>query len=200
MRALLGLLSGVLIFTAACSSEPSPGLAPVPTDLPSPCEKQDPPPAGHTDAPELFIVTITSGGWSPNQEVGPRLVVYTDRNAVERPDAVAQPTGAEAPAPPQAGYLAQCIVDQAILDVRELEQTDFGQPGITDQGSNVIEYRPASPSDPIRLDIYAPGETDGLTDAQLEAREKFTALQNLLLDGFVETGPATNAPSTSPGR
>lgn len=83
------------------------------------------------------------------------------------------------------GYLPSCIVEQAIADTEALRTTDFGEPGVTDQGGQTVDYTPQT-GDPIKLYIYAPGFDEYITAEQRAARDRFEALNMLLATGFVK--------------
>ncbi|MBJ8337386.1 hypothetical protein JGU71_00675 [Antrihabitans sp. YC3-6] len=152
----------------------------------APCvDKPRPTSTSPGDTPPLFTLTTTPNGWETHIDLGPQLVVYADFQAVSTPGAVGP--GGNPSTPPEKfdGYLPSCIVEQAIADTEALATTDFGDPGITDQGGQTIDYTPTPPSDPVKLYIYAPGFDEYITAEQSAARDRFEALHTLLVGGFV---------------
>lgn len=152
----------------------------------APCvDKPRPNSTSPGDTPPLFTLTTTPNGWETHIDLGPQLVVYADFQAVSTPGAVG--LGGVPPTPPEKfdGYLPSCIVEQAIADTEALGTTDFGEPGVTDQGGQTVHYTPQT-GDPIKLYIYAPGFDEYITAEQRAARDRFEALTMLLATGFVK--------------
>lgn len=184
LRSVLTIFAVLLAATACASTDDSGPVNAACTD--SPDALAPPPSSTPGDTPALFTLITTPNGWQRRGNLQPDLVIYADGQAVSTPGAVG-PGGAPEPPPPSfAGYVPKCAVDAAIADTVDLADADFGSPSITDQGSRSIDYT----HDPaVELSVYAPGATNGLTPAQLDARSRFAAVYDKLVSGFVQTGP-----------
>ncbi|KAA0021911.1 hypothetical protein [Antrihabitans cavernicola] len=180
LRGLLTILAVAFAATACASSD-----NPEPANVACTAESAPPPGSAPGQTPVLFTLVTTPNGWQRRANLQPELIVYADGHAVSTPNAVG-PSGAPDPPPPSLpGYIPKCLIDDAIADTVALRGVDFGSPTITDQGSRSIDYT----HDPaVHLSIYAPGATNGLTQAQIDARARFAALYGKLIGGFVEAG------------
>ncbi|MFG1794971.1 hypothetical protein [Nocardia sp. NPDC049149] len=124
-------------------------------------------------ATPLFTLTTFPNAWHPKRDLGPQLQIFSDGRAVKTVDVRAN------------GHLPREVLDAAIAETKSLATVDFGDPTVTDQGSQIIDYMPQSPDQEAHLVIYAPEFTTGLTDEQIAARTRFRNLYRTLLEAFV---------------
>jgi hypothetical protein len=139
------------------------------------------------DPPKAALLTLTTtpSGWSTRVDLRPLLEVYADGRAVKQPNAAAADRPAETPPQRLTGTIPTNVLNAALDEIKQLGPVDFGTPGTTDQGSQIIDFMPQSPDAEVHLLVYGPEATDGLNTEQQGARKRFADLYRKLLDAFV---------------
>jgi len=140
------------------------------------------------ETPDFALVSLTTipSGWTARTDLRPQLEVDADGTAVQRPDAISADRAAETAPREVEGKVPGETLAEALDQIRELRETDFGVPAITDHGIQIIDFMPDNPSDDVHLVLYAPNATDGLNDEQRDARMKFAELFDGLTEAFEE--------------
>lgn len=129
------------------------------------------------------IITVTQGAnsWVTNWGTEPLAVaVYADGTGL-----ASQGIGqADEPlAPMRLGYLPSCVLGWATSELQQLAGSDMGDPGITDQGTTVVTYRPAAGA-AVKISVYALGAGDEYALTGKENRRRVTAVLAALRKPF----------------
>lgn len=134
----------------------------------------------------LLTLTAIPNGWQTRVDLRPELQVYADGRAVRVPDAVAADRGPDAEPREVDGTVPGDVLQAAVSETAELAKLDLGMPSVSDQGSRIIDVMPERDTEAVHAIVYAPGFTDGLTDDQKKARDRFDRLYRKVLDAFEE--------------
>ncbi|TKV61307.1 hypothetical protein FDO65_06805 [Nakamurella flava] len=162
-----------------------------PTGLPS-CDEvadlRDPGPAGDP----VIMVSGETNAWN----IGTlwtrpvALAVYDSGDAV-RPVTPGD-DGATIPAM-ERGHIDSCHLESALAELTDLTTADFGAPGVTDQGTTTVTFRPDGAAGPQQIAVYAlgigPDSLGDLTDEQLAHRERLVAALDDLQSAVVGPQP-----------
>ncbi|WP_067859582.1 hypothetical protein [Nocardia shimofusensis] len=140
------------------------------------------------EPPDFALVSLTTipSGWTARTDLRPLLEVDADGTALHRPDILSPDRAADTAPREVEGKVSTDDLEKALERIRELRETDFGVPAVTGQGIQIIDLMPENPSDDVHLVLYAPDATDGLSDEQRDAREKFAEVFDDLIDAFEE--------------
>lgn len=140
------------------------------------------------DTPDFALVSLTTipGGWTARTDLRAQLEVDADGSALHRPDVISPDRRAETAPREVEGKVPDETLAKALDRIRELRESDFGVPAVTDHGIQIIDFMPTDPADDVHLVLYAPNTTDGLSDEQREARKKFAEVFDGLIEAFEE--------------
>ena len=121
------------------------------------------------------MITVTQGAnsWITNWGTEPlALALYSDGSGLAS-DGIGK---ADEPlATMRLSYVPSCVLDWAKNELQQLASVDMGDPGITDQGTTVVTYRPQGAA-PVKISVYALGSGDEYALSGRENRARLTAV------------------------
>lgn len=179
-RAPLRMLLPVLLISALVNSALVGGAGPASAEPDTPSAQ---PPAANA---ALLTLTTMPNGWETRVDLRPELQIFADGRALRSPDAAASDRAADTPPTEVEGRVPAEVIEEAVRETEEIAQLDLGLPPVTDQGSRIIDVMPEQIDQGVHAIVYAPGFTEGLTDDQKAARDRFDRLYQRLLDAFEE--------------
>jgi hypothetical protein len=169
---------GTSLATSLGSGGPSP-TRPVPPPTCSETPNKLVPPSG------VPIITVTQGAnsWITNSATEPlAIALYADGSGLASDD-IGQ--AVEPLASMRLGYVPSCLLDWAKTELQQLAGADMGDPGITDQGTTVVTYRPAAGA-AVKISVYALGSGDEYALSGKENRARVAAVLAALRKPFHE--------------
>lgn len=129
------------------------------------------------------VITVTQGAnsWITNWGTEPlALALYADGSGLASDD-IGQ---ADKPlAVMRLGYLPSCVLEWAKNELQQLAGADMGDPGITDQGTTVVTYRPVGGA-AVKISVYALGSGDEYVLSGKENRARVAAVLAALRKPF----------------
>lgn len=103
-------------------------------------------------------------------------------------------TGGTVPAM-ERGRIDSCRLETALDELADLTEADFGEPGVTDQGTTTVTFRPVGATGPQQIAVYAlsigPDSLGDLADEQIAQRERLVAALDDLQAGVIGPQPWT---------
>lgn len=95
----------------------------------------------------------------------------------------------------ERGHIDSCHLETALTELTDLTAADFGEPGVTDQGTTTVTFRPDGAAGPQQIAVYAlgigPDSLGDLTDEQLAHRECLAATLDDLQLAVTDAAPWT---------